>query len=177
MSGCGSDVSSVTSGLAGPKRTASSRPAVASSMVAAVSPSKAGPPVQLKFEMQQRPVVGQPVDIDFELVPTAPNLDSVSARFQAEDGLELVSGSNIPEVDKPADGTPIHHRATLVAKRDGIFSLTAVVTVDSPNQSLTRHFSIPVIAGEGLPELAAKSEVAEGRTGAAPAPGSGSKAQ
>jgi hypothetical protein len=133
--------------------------------------------VELKFELHQRPVVGQPVDIDFELIPISANLERVSARFQAEEGLELVGGSNIPQVEKPVEGAPIRHTVTIVPKRDGIFSVSVVVTVDSANQSLTRTFSIPVIAGEGLAELAAKSEVAVGQAAATPAPGTGFKAQ
>ncbi len=118
------------------------------------------------------------VDIDFDLVPASPNLDRVSAKFQVDDdGIELVGGSDIPGVEKPADGVPIHHTATIVAKRDGIFTLHALVSVDSANQSATRTFTIPVISGEGLPELAAKSEVGEGRATTAAAPGTRVKAQ
>ena len=41
--------------------------------------------------------------------------------------------------------------------------VSAVVSVESASESLSRSFSIPLIAGQGLAELAAKSEVAAGQ--------------
>jgi hypothetical protein len=178
VSGCGSSsgpsAAAPANNVAKPKVVKAAQP---SAMVAAVSATKAGPPVELKFDLQQRPAIGQAVDIAFELVPASPNVERVSAKFQADDGLELVGGSDIPPVEKPAEGTPIRHIASIVAKRDGIFTLHAVVSVESEKQTLTRTFTIPVIAGEGLTELAAKSEVAEGRATTAAAPGTRFKAQ
>jgi hypothetical protein len=51
---------------------------------------------------------------------------------------------------------PIRHVVKIRAKRDGIFALSVVVSIDQANQDLVRTFSIPVIAGEGLPEQVAK---------------------
>jgi hypothetical protein len=59
----------------------------------------------------------------------------------------------------------------LLPKQDGIFSIIAAVNVDLGNDSITRNFTIPLIVGDGLPELAAKSEVAD----AQPAAGTGPK--
>ena len=132
-------------------------------MVAAVSATKGGPPVELKFELRERPQVGQPLDIDIALLPVSPNLERVHANFQASDGLDLISGGETAQIEKPQDGVPIHHTIRILPKRDGIFVVSAVVSVDSANESLSRSFSIPVIAGEGLAELAAKSEVSAGQ--------------
>jgi hypothetical protein len=82
--------------------------------------------------------------------------DSVSALFQAPEGIEIVDGSQLARVEKLADGTPVRHVVKILAKRDGIFTVSAVVSVSLPNQDLMRTFSIPVIAGEGLPEQVAK---------------------
>jgi hypothetical protein len=139
-------------------------------MVAAVSLGKAGPPVELKFELREAPEVGHPLDVDLALLPDSPGLEHVYAKFQAGEGLELVDGGELATADKPPQGVPIRHTVRVLPKRDGIFTLNATVGVDSETESLTRTFSIPVIAGSGLPELAAKSEVAEGP--AAPATGS-----
>jgi hypothetical protein len=133
-------------------------------MVNAVSPGKGGPPVQLKFELRGRPQVGQPVDVEVALVPIAPNIDRLQAVFQPGDGLEVVSGAAIAPVEKPPEGVPIRETLTVLPKRDGIFTVTALVSVDSDTTSLVRTFSIPLIAGAGLPELAAKSEGGDGAT-------------
>jgi hypothetical protein len=127
-----------------------------SDMVAAVSSSKPGPPVELKFVLTSRPEVGQVMDVDVAVVPRAPVPDSVSVAFQVADGLDIVDGSQLERVEKLVDGTPVRHVVKLIPKRDGIFAMTAVVTFTSASLDSTRTFTIPVIAGQGLPEQVAK---------------------
>jgi hypothetical protein len=127
-----------------------------SDMVAAVSGSKAGPPVDLKFSLPVRPEVGQVTDIDVAVVPLDPVPDNVSVSFQVVDGLEIVDGSQLDRVEKLTGGTPIRHLVKILPKRDGIFALTAVVSFTASNQELNRTFTIPVIAGEGMPDQVAK---------------------
>ncbi len=134
-------------------------------MVAAVSAGKPGP-VGLKFEIRQSPQVGQPVDVDIAVLPDAPTINRVYGKFQAGEGLELVDGERLEQVDKPAAGSVIRHVVRVTPKQDGIFTLNATVSVDLAGDSLTRVFSIPVIVGDGMPESTAKTEVA---TGPAPA--------
>jgi hypothetical protein len=131
-------------------------------MVAAVSATKTDSPVQVKFTLAERPELGQEVDLRVVVLPGAPNLDSLSMSFQVMDGLDIVDGADTVTIDKPADGTPVRHTLKLIPKRDGIFAVTAVVSTNLANQTTTRMYSIPVIAGAGLPELAAKPEVAKG---------------
>jgi hypothetical protein len=125
-------------------------------MVAAVGASRAGPPVEMKFLLSARPEVGQVVDVDVALIPRAPLPDTLAASFQAVEGLEIVDGAQLEQVEKLANGSPIHHIVKIIPKRDGIFALSAVVTFSQDNQDLNRTFSIPVIAGEGLPQHVAK---------------------
>jgi hypothetical protein len=125
-------------------------------MVAAVSAAKAPAPVELKFSLPTRPEVGQVMDLDVALVPRAPVPDSVSVSFQVADGIDIVDGSQLERVDKLVADTPIRHVVKILPKRDGIFALTAVVSYAVSKQDWTRTYSIPVIAGEGLPEQVAK---------------------
>jgi hypothetical protein len=127
-----------------------------SDMVAAVSSAKSGPPVELKFTLATRPQVGQVMDLDVAVVPRAPVPDSVAVSFQAGEGLEIVEGSQLERVGKLVDGTPIRHVVKVLPKRDGIFALMAVVSYAAADQDWSRTYSIPVIAGEGLPEQVAK---------------------
>jgi hypothetical protein len=124
-------------------------------MVAAVSSSK-GPPVELKFALPVRPEVGQVTDIDVALVTSQPVPEGVSISFQVVDGLDIVEGSQLERIDKPAVGTPIRHVVKILPKRDGIFALTAVVSFTVSSLEMNRTFSIPVIAGQGLPDQVAK---------------------
>jgi hypothetical protein len=131
-------------------------------MVAAVSPGKGGPPVGLKFELRSNPEAGQPLDIDIAVLPDAPTINLLHARFQCGEGLDLIEGGELEAVEKPAQGSVIRHVLRLVPKRDGIFVINASVSLDLADDSIVRTFTIPVIVGDGLPELAARSEVAEG---------------
>jgi hypothetical protein len=169
QSGCGSGEKSAAAQAAGGAQTASVHGATKgkkagpgagednlADMVSAVSAAKAGPPVELKFALPTRPEVGQVMDLEVAVIPRAPVPASVSASFQVVDGLEIVAGSHLERVDQLVDGKPIRHVVKVLPKRDGIFTLTAVVSFEQANQEWARTFSIPVIAGEGLPEQVAK---------------------
>ena len=136
-------------------------------MVSAVSSGKPSGELELKFELRGRPVVGEPVDIDLALIP-AQDLDRVYAIFQAGEGLELTKGGKTAEIDHPPAGIPIPHTLTIVAQRDGVFYVSGVVLTDSPTQSVSHSFSIPVIAGAGISVPAGAAETTQPRA-AAPA--------
>jgi hypothetical protein len=135
-------------------------------MVAAVSVGKGGPPVGLKFELRSTPQAGQPVDLDLAVLPDAASIDRIDGRFDGSENLALVEGGDLGAVEKPAQGSVIRHVVRLLPKQDGIFTLTAAVTVTLANDSITRTFTIPVVVGEGLPELTAKSEASDGDSAA-----------
>jgi hypothetical protein len=130
-------------------------------LVPAVATGKAGAGLlQVKLEMAAPPVVGDPVDIDMVILPTADNLDRFSGTIQGDDGLEIVAGDTIAPVEKPLYGNPVHHSLKVRAKHDGIYILTASISVESGGQVQNPVFSFPVIGGNGLSD-----------TGSAPAPG------
>ena len=135
-------------------------------MVAAVSVGKGGPPVGLKFELRSRPQPGQPVDLDLVVLPDAAAIDRIDGRFDGSENLALVEGGDLGAIEKPAQGSVIRHVVRLLPKQDGIFTVTAAVTVTLANDSITRTFTIPVVVGEGLPELTAKSEASDGDSAA-----------
>jgi hypothetical protein len=119
-------------------------------MVSAVSGSRVSEPVELKFRLPHRPEVGKPIDVEIAVLPISP-LDRIAANFTAGTGLELRSGHEMAAIANPEPNVPLPHRLTIVPERDGIFFVSAVVLADS-EQSITRTFSIPIIAGEGLPK-------------------------
>ena len=126
--------------------------AAAADLVSAVSASKGSGPVDVKFVLNERPAVGQPIDIELVFTPSL-DLDGLFARFQAAEGLELVKGAETEHIEAPRKDVPVKHTVTVIPKSDGIFYLTAVVLADSPTASVSRIFSIPIIAGAGLAEL------------------------
>ncbi len=65
--------------------------------------------------------------------------------LQAGDGLKLDSDRSI-EFEAPAVGATQRMVVNLQAQQQGLLSLNATVLVDAGNTSLTRSFSIPLIA-------------------------------
>src|SRR5262245_22856006 len=137
-------------------------------MVSAFSARAAGQPglVELKFKLLKRPAVGEPVDIELELIPTV-ELERLFARFQVAEGLQIVSGAESDHFEHPAKGVPVGHKMTVTARSDGIFYVTAVVLADSDKESVARTFSFPLIAGQGLLEQPTAASVAEPKQAAA----------
>lgn len=178
LAGCGSSSGSASSSAASKsKKTThaqvSTDPAErpATDMVAGVSPSKAGPPVALKFELREAPQPGQLLDVDIAILPEGPSINRIYGKFQGGEGLDLVEGGELPAIEKPATGSVIRHLVRVLPKQDGIYTVNATVSVDLADDSISRTYSIPVIVGDGLSEQPAKTEVAEGR----PAPGTAVK--
>ena len=155
LGACGSDGDDASAreqhavAQAAKNRSNTPKNAVDLDMVAAPSSSKTAGAVALKFAVTQKPEVGAPVDIRLALIPT-PGLERVVASFQGSEGLELRSGAKTPTFEKPEAGASINHTLTVVPSSDGIFYVTAVVVSDSEETSVSRTFTIPVIAGEGL---------------------------
>jgi len=157
--GCGSGSGAGAGGAqtAGGKQSqrASANAQGLASMVNGVAPPGAATSsVQVKFELKERPEVSQPLDVDVVIVPVYGNLERISGKFAGDDGLEMVSGQDIPVIEKPVEGTPIHRSVQVLPKRAGVFTLTAILTVDSEGQSTGQTFSTPVIAAEGAPTAA-----------------------
>lgn len=157
--GCGSQnepAPAQTKAPAPVRKVASPADSLSPYLVAAVTTAKSGASlVQVKFEVGARPAVGQPVDVDLVIVPAADHIEQISGTVSGDDGLEVVSGGTIPAAEKPAFGTPIHHALRVRARRDGIFTLSASLTVNADGQTLAPVYSLPLIAGNGLADTGA----------------------
>jgi hypothetical protein len=161
--GCGSGTHSAEAAKASAAAAAAKKAAsAADAMVSAVTLNKTptAVPVQVKFELRDRPQVGQPASIDLIIVPESGAVDRVSGKVESDEGLDLLEGAQIPGTDRPAEGVPIRHAIKVQAQRDGIFTFSAVLLVESGGQSMTETFSMPVIAGAGVPDLPPRPGVA-----------------
>ena len=126
-------------------------------MDTAVSAVKGPSPVNVKFQMADRPQPGQPLSVEFVLIPDA-TVQSLAVKFEGDDGLTVVSGDQLAALEKPPANVPIRHTVTVLPKSDGIYTVTVTLAVAIGEETKARVFLIPVIAGAGLPQLAAHSE-------------------
>ena len=170
--GSGSTESAVAARRAAAHKAISPADAQARNMVNAVADAKGGDPVpvQVKFQLRSRPDVAQPLDVDIAIVPISGSVDRVVGTVEGEDGLDIVDGGQIPAADRPPEGVSIPHTIRVLPKRDGIFTLSAVLTVDSAGQSNRETYSIPIIVGAGMSDLQVKPAASAGSPGTAAKP-------
>jgi hypothetical protein len=149
LGGCGSHSSGPAGGTPAKAAAAKSvRPVdeLSRNMVSAVASNKPSTlPLQVKFELRDRPDVGQPMELDLAIVPMSASVDRVSGKVEAEDGIELLEGSDIVAVERPVEGVPIHHHLRVVPKREGIYTVRALLTVDASGVPSSDAYSMPVI--------------------------------
>lgn len=161
--GCGSDSQPDARALRAQKAASAhkARPDDGSrNLVSAVAVNKVtSMPLQVKFALKARPDVGQPLDVDLVIVPLSGSVDRLSGKIEGTDGLSVEDGALIAPLDRPVEGTAIHHAIRVLPHHDGIFTFSAVLTVDSGGQTLTESYGMPLIAGAGMPDLPAKPTV------------------
>jgi hypothetical protein len=170
--GSGSTESAAAARRAAAHRAVSPADAQARNMVNAVADAKGGDPVplQVKFQLKSHPDVAQALDVDIIIVPISGSVDRVVGTVEGEEGLDIVDGGQIPAADRPPEGVSIAHTIRVLPKRDGIFTLSAVLTVDSAGQSNRETYSIPIIAGAGMPDLPTKPATSAASAGSAGTP-------
>jgi hypothetical protein len=149
-------------------------------MVSAVPANKPSTvPLQVKFELRERPDIGQPLELDLAIVPMSAAVDRVSGKVEGEDGLELVDGAEIAPTEHPVEGVPIRHVVKVLPKREGIFTVRAVLTADAGGSPSTESYLMPVIADSdaaAAAPAAAPSVAAAGPTRAGQPPHTASPA-
>ncbi|MBS0377833.1 MAG: hypothetical protein JSS29_05045 [Proteobacteria bacterium] len=159
LAACGSsgkEAASNTAQAAARTRKLSPEEQLKRSLVAGVTQTKAGTaaqPIQVQFSVQGKPDVAQPVEVVLAITPTSGNLDRIFGRVEGDEGLEMVGSGDLEEVAKPVENTPIHHTVKVLPKKDGIYTLTATVSVDAAGQVSTQSYLFPLIAGKGMPDL------------------------
>ncbi|MEP6546110.1 MAG: hypothetical protein ABJD53_01490 [Gammaproteobacteria bacterium] len=118
--------------------------ALTAGMVEASSQGKSRLAVQLKFELPQRPMLGQPLLVNIAVLP---QIDGNSAEIQVTggDGLTLAPGAN--QIDLPAleAGQVYSQSFTVTPSAEGVLVLSLTVSVKHDDVAEARVFSIPLI--------------------------------
>ena len=112
-------------------------------MVEAAIQGKSQVPVLLKFDLAQRPTVGQTLDINLAVVP---QIDASGAQIQVVggDGLSVAAGT----IDLPAVEAGQVYRQTLKVSptAEGVLLLNLTLYLKHDEISESQAFSIPIIA-------------------------------
>jgi hypothetical protein len=113
---------------------------------AAVSLSPSSTLFGLKFKLDSAPVVGQPGSVDLVVVPTSGvAFDRVHVSLRPGDGLRLLSDSSLDSAETEA-GEPLRYQVQFMPDSAGVLTLGVTLVVDAENTSLSRTYTIPLIA-------------------------------
>jgi hypothetical protein len=114
-------------------------------MVEAASAGKSQAPVDLKFELVQRPKVGQPLDINLALVP---HVDAGAAAIQliGAEGYTIAAGSNQFEIASMEADQVYRQTVNLTPTAAGVLIIAVSVALKHDEITDLKAFSIPIIA-------------------------------
>ena len=113
-------------------------------MVEAAAQGKSQLPVRLKFELKQRPVIGQPLDIDIAVMPQI-DASAASVQVTGGDGLTVAPGAKQVDLPSMEVGQVYRQTVTVTAAADGVLLLGLTVSLKHDDVTDSRAFSIPLI--------------------------------
>jgi hypothetical protein len=112
-------------------------------MVEAASQGKSQLPVDLKFDLQQRPALGQPLDVNIAVVP---QIDAGAGQIQvAGDGFTFAPGTNPIDLPTVAAGEVYRQTVKVTPTAAGVLLLGLTISLKHDEMTESRSFSIPVI--------------------------------
>jgi hypothetical protein len=113
-------------------------------MVEAASQGKSQLPVELKFDLKQRPTLGQALDIDIALIP---QIDAGGAGIQTTggDGLTVAPGANQFDLPAVEAGQVYRQSVKVTPTADGVLLLGLTIWLKHDEVTESRAFSIPLI--------------------------------
>jgi hypothetical protein len=114
-------------------------------MVEAVSQGKSQLGVQLKFDLRQKPTVGQPLDVDIAVMP---QIDAGAAEVQITGGDGLTVAEGVNQIELPnVEANQVYRQSFKVTPgAEGVLLLGLTITLKHDEMTESRVFSIPVIA-------------------------------
>ena len=115
-------------------------------MVSGVSAGKDESTVGLKFELQDRPQIGQPLTISIALLPKV-TANTMRVTYISTDALAVQPGAAPAEYRDIQSGIVYRHELSVVPRDNGVYYVSAVVLLDSDTGSIARTFAIPVVVG------------------------------
>ena len=113
--------------------------------------SKLALPFSLRFRLDSRPRVGQPVTIDLMITPAAQvQIRSLKFRFEPGDGLQL-DGDPDFVVNGATPEISVHRELQVTPRTAGLLELQARAAVETSSEALSQVYAIPLIVSAATP--------------------------
>ncbi len=127
-----------------PVKRGPSREEMTAGMVEAVSLAKSNVAVGLKFQMTERPVLGEPLEVVVAVLPES-EADSATLQVAGSDGLQLRAGTALREIPTIEAGQVYKESIKVTPTAEGVQLLTLTVALKNDETSESRAFSVPLI--------------------------------
>jgi hypothetical protein len=113
-------------------------------MAAAPRQGKAVLPMDVKFELGDRPKIGQMLEINLALVPQITG-GPASVQVTEPEGLDAAQGDNQFEIPEVEAGQVYRHTLRMTPSTDGVLLVNLTVALKHDEVSDSQVFSVPVI--------------------------------
>ena len=132
-------------------------------MAAAVADTKTTAPIDLMYDLPQKPEVGQPFTVELAVKPRLPS-DALDVEVGDSPGI-VIEGERMTRFLNVEAGTP--YKFTFRARGDaaGLYYIAVITKLSTQVQSEGRAFSVPVVIGS--PPAAEKTEPQKDASGQA----------
>jgi hypothetical protein len=113
-------------------------------MVEAASQGKSQVPVEIKFDLKQRPTLGRAIDINIAVMPQI-DASPVNINIAGGDGLVVAPAANQIDLPVVQAGQVYRQSIKVTPTADGVLLLTLMVSLKHDDLTESRAFSIPLI--------------------------------
>jgi hypothetical protein len=143
LTACGSSDETQKTGPVAPVAREQAPEDPTAKMARAVPIGGATAPVNVKYEILNKPMTGSPVEIELAVIPTQ-GADSMTVTLAGSSGLTL-SMDAAPSIDTVEANKIEHVKFSAQAREATVFYVTVTTTVYSAGTSSARNFAIPII--------------------------------
>jgi len=114
-------------------------------MVEAASPGKSQVPVELKFDLSQKPKVGQMLEINLALIAQV-SASPATVQVSNADGLTVAPGANQFDIPSEEAGEVYRQTVNVTPNAEGVLLVGVTVSLKHDDITDQKVFSIPIIA-------------------------------
>jgi hypothetical protein len=133
-----------------PKAPVASRPGATAAeqtagMVQAPAQGKSTVPVELKFDLAQRPKVGQPLEVNLALIPQI-EASPATILVSGADDVAVAAGANQFDIPSTQPGEVYRETVNVTPNAEGVVVIGVTVSLKHDDVVDQKVFAIPIIA-------------------------------